>query len=98
MNAIVETAELTREEAAYAHLASFAKGDIVDVDGRNWFQPGTVIRAQRDGRTLEDAFLLVSGCGIVTSVRVRDLLSSKFTITSQADAKAGNVRHFDPEG
>ena len=36
-----------RAEAAYAHLASFQRGDTVDVGGRAFFQPGTVTIPQQ---------------------------------------------------
>ena len=89
-------ATLTRAEAAYAHLASFQRGDEVDVGGRRFFQPGTVtIAQQHDHADLNRAALVVEGCGVVTRVSVASLLSGRYTITSRADARAGNVRYFD---
>jgi len=96
--------KLTRAEAAYAHLASFKRGDTVDVGGRSFFQPGTVTAPQKTGerpecaRRIECAYLTVEGCGVETRVTVTSLLSGKHTITSRADAKAGNVRYFDAAG
>ncbi len=92
------TAQLTRPEAAYAHLASFQRGDQVDVGGRAFFQPGRVIYPQQPARSMEEAYLMVEGCGIQTHVTVKSLLSGEFTITSRTDAAAGEVRYFDPVG
>jgi hypothetical protein len=39
--------KLTRAEAAYAHLASFQRGDTVDVGGRGFFLRGTVAVPQK---------------------------------------------------
>ena len=89
---------LTRAEAAYAHRASFKRGDVVDVGGKSFFQPGRVIYPQQPGRNMDEAYLMVEGCGIHTHVTVKSLLSGKHTITSRADAKAGNVRYFDEAG
>jgi hypothetical protein len=92
------TGGLTRAEDAYAHLASFAKGDVVDLSGDGFFQPGTVVAPQEMAGGIEDAFLFVRGCGAVTAVRVADLLEGTFTITLQNEAARGNVRYFDPAG
>ncbi len=88
------TAQLTRPEAAYAHLASFQRGDQVDVGGRAFFQPGRVIYPQQPARSTEEAYLMVEGCGIQTHVTV----TGEFTITSRTDAAAGEVRYFDTVG
>lgn len=98
--------KLTRAEAAYAHLASFQRGDTVDVGGRSFFMPGTVTipiaKPMQDVPVLEDAYVIVSGTaatnGARQAVRAGDLLSGDRTITSRADAKAGNVRYFDAAG
>jgi hypothetical protein len=82
--------ELTREEAAYAHLASFRRGDEVEVNG----QPGRVAYAQQPGRTIYEAALLAEG-RTQMYVSVRSLLAGWHTITSRADAATGNVRYFD---
>ena len=93
------TATLTRAEAAYAHLASFRRGDTVDVGGRSFFQPGTVTIPQRhDHADINRAYLIVEGCGVQTRVTMATLLSGRHTVTSLDDAKAGNVRYFDPAG
>lgn len=95
------TAQLTRAEDAYAHLASFAKGDAVDVGRRygDFFQPGTVITPQQhDHADINRAYLVVTVCGVETRVTVGSLLAGRLTITSIADAKAGNVRYFDEAG
>jgi hypothetical protein len=87
--------KLTRAEDAYAHLASFQRGDKVDVGGRRFCQPGTVTTAQQDGTGINRAHLIVTGCGVETRVTVASLLSGKHTITSQAERGTGQVRHFD---
>jgi hypothetical protein len=102
---------LTREEAAYAHLASFQRGDVVDVGGRAFFLPGTVTTAQQDASRITSAYVMVTGTAtgpdgnggwrpepVDVKVTVVSLLSGKHTITSRDDAKAGNVRYFDPAG
>jgi len=86
----------TRVEDAYAHLASFQRGDMVDVAGRRFYQPGTVTTAQQhDHAGINRAYLIVTGCGTETRVTVGALLSGKHTITSQAERGTGLVRHFD---
>jgi hypothetical protein len=92
---ITETA-LTREEDAYAHLASFQSGDVVDVSGPRFFQPGIVTQAQvsPDG-DMSRAHLFVGGCGVRTVVALAGLLSGEYRITALADARAGKTRYFD---
>jgi hypothetical protein len=98
MSATAETAGLTRAEDAYAHLASFQRGDQVDVAGPGYFLPGIVDTPQQDaGSDLTLAYLFVSGCGHRVPVTVASLLRGR-TITSLDDAKAGNVRYFDEAG
>jgi hypothetical protein len=72
--------ELTRAEAAYARLASFRRGELVEVDGR----AARVVCPQQPpppGRGMEEACLLVTGYGTETCVTVRDLLSGGHAIT-----------------
>jgi hypothetical protein len=89
---------LTRAEAAYAHLASFQRGDVVDVAADEFFQPGIVTQAQRaDGDDLTAAYVLVDGCGSVTRVTVGSLLDG-MTLTLQNEVARGNVRYFDAAG
>lgn len=96
---MTSTAQLTRAEDAYAHLASFQRGDAVDVGGRAFFQPGTVtLPQQHDHADINRAYLIVEGCGVQTRVTVGTLLAGQHTITSLDDAKAGNVRRFDTAG
>lgn len=91
--------KLTRAEDAYAHLASFQLGDKVDVGGRSWFQPGTVtLPQQHDHADINRAYLIVAGCGVETRITVGLLLAGQFTITSEAERGAGNVRYFDRAG
>jgi hypothetical protein len=87
--------KLTRAEDAYAHLASFQRGDMVDVAGPRFYQPGTVTTAQQDGAGITRAYLVVTGCGTETRVTVASLLSGKYTITSEAERGTGKVRYFD---
>jgi len=105
MNATAE-ATLTREEAAYAHLASFQRGDVVDVGGRAFFLPGIVTTAQQDARRITSAYLVVTGTRhdgdesrtVEVKVTVASLMTGRHTITRLDDAKAGNIRYFDPAG
>jgi hypothetical protein len=91
------TTTLTRAEAAYAHLATFQRGDYVDITGECFFQTGTITQPQRpDGDNLESAYLLVGGAG-TTRVTVAGLLGG-LTITTVKDATAGNIRYFDEAG
>jgi len=53
------TAQLTRAEDAYAHLASFQRGDMVTVTHRAFTIKGTVTEPQRDGSSLLGAYLTV---------------------------------------
>ena len=84
-----------RAEAAYAHLASFQRGDTVSVIGHRVFTPGTVTVPQQDGAALEDAYVIVTGTsatnGARQTVRVSDLLSGDLTITSWTEL----VQYFD---
>lgn len=91
-------ARLTREEDAYAHLASFQAGDLVDVAGPLFYQPGTVKLPQQHAATMEGAWLIVDGCGVQTVVSVAALLSGKRTITLQAAALELRTRYFDEVG
>lgn len=92
------TAQLTRTEDAYAHLASFKAGDVVDVAGEEFFQPGTVDLAQKcDGDDITAAYILVGGCGTTTKVTVASLLDG-MTVTLQNEVAKGNVRYFDEVG
>lgn len=93
-----DTVKLTRPEAAYAHLASFQRGDEVDLAGRRFFLAGVVTTAQQDAPRLEGAWLTVHGYGHEATVKVLDLLSGRYTITALADAKAGDIRYFDEAG
>ena len=94
-----QTVKLTRAEAAYAHLASFQRGDLVDVGGRRFFLPGTITTTQRPGATLEDAYVVVTGTASTNrtrqTVRVSDLMAGDRTIASLDDAKAGRTQYFD---
>jgi hypothetical protein len=93
------TAALTRAEAAYAHLASFQRGDAVHVAGGWYPLRGVVTTAQQhDHSDINRAYLIVTGGGREVGVTVGWLLSGKRTITSVADAEAGNVRYFDAAG
>lgn len=78
------TAQLTRAEDAYAHLASFQRGDLVDVAADRWHASATVTEAQRDGWNLEAAYLVIDGPQISRAITVRDLTHSRITITARA--------------
>ena len=101
--------KLTRAEAAYAHLASFAKGDQVVVSGRGYALEGTIATPQQDARRMERAYLIVTGTGtypdgnggwikthVECVITVSRMLSGRcFTLATEADAAAGNWQHFD---
>ena len=102
-------ATLTRAEAAYAHLATFQRGDRVVVTGRGYALEGTVTRPQQDARRISRAYLIVTGTGnypdgrggwVKTTVEcvitVSRMLSGRcLTLATLADAAAGNWQHFD---
>jgi len=103
---------LTREEAAYLHLASFARGQRVVVTGRGYALEGTVTAPQRDGASLRRSYLTVTGTGTVPDGRdgwaqrpveavitVAMMLGARcLTVATEADAAAGNWRYFDKAG
>lgn len=94
---LAEPVKLGREEAAHAHLNGFRPGDKVEVNGREARVYCTAacgyIRYQ--GRVIKDASaVLVESAGAKAYVSVRTLLRGEHTITSEADAKTGNVRCF----
>ena len=104
------TARLTRAEAAYAHLAGFQAGDLVDLAGPRFYPPGVITVPQRIGEpshALDDTYVIVdddpaefgvSRLDLRRVVRVKHLLSGQYTITLQAERATGNVRYFDPAG
>ena len=76
---------LTRAEEAYAHLASFKRGDQVNVAGRSFSQPGTVTTTQQhDHADINRAYLIATVSGAEIRVTVGTLLSGWHTITAQA--------------
>ena len=85
----------TPAEAAYAHLASFQRGEQVSVIGHRIFVPGTITVPQQDADTLEDACVVVTGTSATNrnrqTVRVSDLLSGDRTITRWTET----VQYFD---
>lgn len=94
-----DTVTLTREEAAYAHLASFKAGDVVDVSGFGYFMPGTIETPQRNGEDgIAAAYVTVRGCGTSVRVTVANLLEDGMTVTLTNEVTRGNVRYFDEAG
>src|SRR5260370_1080892 len=99
---------LTREEAAYAHLAAFRAGERVVVTGRGYALEGTVTAPQRDGASLRRSYLTVTGTGTVPDGRdgwaqrpaeavitVAMMLGARcLTVATEADAAAGDWPHF----
>ena len=83
--------KLTRAEAAYAHLASFQRGDKVNVGGKAWVLPvngtATVTLAQQhDFAHIGRSYLIVTDeCGAGFRVTVSNILSGRFTITLAED-------------
>ena len=71
----------------------------MDIQGRVVRFPAVVMTPQQhDHADINRAYLIVAGCGVETRITVGLLLAGQFTITSDADAKAGNVRYFDRAG
>lgn len=109
MTITAERTALSRTEAAYAHLASFAKGDRVVVSGRGYDLEGTVTRQQQEARNIRRAYLIVTGTGTLPDgdggwrqvpvqcvITVGKMLAGRcFTLASVADAAAGNWSYFD---
>lgn len=108
MTTMTET-KLTRAEAAYAHLASFAKGDQVVVTGRGYALEGTVTRPQQEARDIRRAYLIVAGTGtfedghggweqrpVECVITVGRMLAGRcLTLATKADAAAGSWQYFD---
>jgi hypothetical protein len=104
-----EPVRLTRAEAAYAHLASFAKGDQVIVTGRSYALEGTVTIPQQDARDMRRAWLIVTGTGtfedgqggweqrpVECVITVDKMLAGRcLTLATDADAAAGSWQYFD---
>jgi hypothetical protein len=104
------TITLTREEAAYVHLATFARGERVTVSGRGYALEGAVTTPQRDGANLRRSYLAVTGTGtfpdgqggwdhrpVEAVITVAMMLGGRcFTVTRRGDPD--NVRHFDEAG
>ena len=79
------TTALTRAEEAYAHLASFKRGDTVDVGCRygDFVAAGTVTTAQQhDHADINRAYLIVTSGNTSFRVTVGSLLSGRHIITS----------------
>lgn len=88
------TATLTRAEDAYAHLAGFRRGDLVNVQGRQIAYPAVVMTPQQhDWSDINRACLVVSNEGTEVRITVGTLLAGQHAITHRAEP--GNVRYFD---
>lgn len=95
MTATAADTKLTRAEAAYAHLASFQRGERVIVTGRAYAYEGTVTTTQRhDFADINRVYLTVSNGRTEIQVTVGQLLAGR-AITSRADVEAGRIHHFD---
>lgn len=83
-------ANLTPAEAAYALLASFQRGDQVDVTGPGFTRSGTVTTPQRltagDGDWTHLAYLVVATSEGDLPVSVADLLHRNRTIGARRPA------------
>jgi len=86
--------KLTRAEDAYAHLASFQRGDSVEVSGRRISFPAVVMTPQQhDHADINRCHLAVSSNGSEVRITVGLLLAGQYAITP-ASERAG-VRYFD---
>ena len=87
MSTMTEAAQLTRAEAAYAHLASFRRDDRVDVGCRYgaFHRPGSVTTPQQhDHADINRAYLVASIDGAEVRITVGSLLSGRHTITGES--------------
>lgn len=88
------TAALTRAEDAYAHLASFQRGDLVNVQGRQIGYPAVVMTPQQhDWSDINRAYLVVSNEGTEVRISAGSLLAGQHAITLRSEA--ASVRYFD---
>ena len=93
------TATLTRIEAAYLHLASFERGDLVDIEGRQVRYQAVVMVPQQGAPPathagMRYARLTASSNGTEVEISVGALLDGQNTITRRGDS----VRYFDLAG
>jgi len=84
----VAVIRLTRAEEAYAHLASFKRGDKVDVAGRTTPPLGGVVTTpqQHDWSDINRAYLYVTSDDGTVDVKITVglLLAGHYTITRKA--------------
>jgi hypothetical protein len=102
------TAKLTREEAAYAYLASFAKDEHVIIGGRGRSCDEAVITYPQTfpshRETPADAYLVatvtgIGGNGGNATISVQNLLSGRFHIEHDGDHRwNGEQTWFDADG
>ena len=80
-----DTAQLTRAEEAYAHLASFKHRDLVTVGGRCElpFTAGVITPQKHDHADINRAYLVVASNGKAARITVASLLSGRYTITAR---------------
>jgi hypothetical protein len=89
--------KLTRAEDAYAHLASFQRGDTVDIEARGICYPAVVmVPQQHDYADINRTHLIVSSNGTTIWITIGLLLAGQYRITLRTEA--GNVRYFDRAG
>ena len=84
--------KLTLAEAAYAHLASFQRGDTATVTGKAWALPEgpvTVTTPQRHdfSHILRSDLTVTDASGAEFTITVANLLSGRYAITSPVAAK-----------
>jgi len=96
---------ITRKEAAYAHLASFAKGEHVVIGGRGRTCEEAVIAFPQtytaNRETVDDAYLVaqVTRSGGHATISVQSLLSGRFHIEHDARHQwNGEQTWFDEAG
>jgi hypothetical protein len=90
------TDSLTRAEGAYAHLASFQRGDLVDVEGRQVRYPAVVMTPQQhDWADINRTYLIVSNHGTEIRITVGSLLAGHHAITLRTRSHADLMANLD---
>jgi hypothetical protein len=91
---ITADTQLTRAEDAYAHLASFHRGQLVDIQGRQvGYRAVVMVPQQHDHADINRTHLTVSNEGTEIRITVGTLLAGQHAIRPAGDK--GDFRYFD---